>query len=97
MVNQLVRVLDEKQRRHFVGLLAKQYGYGGIKRMAEITGLHPATISRGQREVEAGQAADGRIRSQGGGRHRLEKKNRGCCRSSMRFYRMRRQAIRCPL
>jgi hypothetical protein len=47
--------------------------------------------------VKEGQAADGRIRSQGGGRHRLEKKNHCFCRSSMSCYRMRRQAIRCPL
>ncbi|MBV7339888.1 hypothetical protein KFU94_69105 [Chloroflexi bacterium TSY] len=31
MINQLMRTLNEKQRRQFVGLLAKQYGYGGIE------------------------------------------------------------------
>ena len=78
MVNQLVIELNEKQRRQFVGLLAKQYGYGGIARLAEITGLHRATITRGQSELENEAADDERIRRLGGGRYRIEKKNLGC-------------------
>ena len=74
MVNQLVLMLNEKQRRQFAGLLAKRYGYGGIERMAKITGLHRATISRGQSELEEETEDDGRIRSQGGGRNCIEKK-----------------------
>ena len=74
MVNQLARTLNEKERRQFVGLLAKQHGRGGIERMAEITGLHRATISRGQKELENESADDGRVRSCGGGRKLSEKK-----------------------
>lgn len=78
MLNQLVITLDEKQRRQFVGLLAKQYGYGGIEHMSRITGLHRATITRGQNELESEKEDDGRVRAKGGGRHMVEKKNPDC-------------------
>jgi hypothetical protein len=78
LINELVRLLNEKQRRQFVGLLAKQEGYGGIQRLAQITGLHRETIARGQRGLEAGQGDEGRIRRPGGGRYRLEKKIPSC-------------------
>ena len=74
MINRVAQMLNEKERRHFVGLLAKQPGHGGIGRMAEITGLHRATISRGQQELENAGKDDDRIRSLGGGRQLIEKK-----------------------
>lgn len=78
-INRLVAVLDEKHRRQFVGLLASQFGHGGIQHIAKITGLHRETISRGKREIEQVDAAlAGRIRAAGGGRHKVEKKNRAC-------------------
>ncbi len=77
MINQLVQRLNEKQRRQFVGLLAKQYGHGGIEQMAVISGLHRATISRGQKELESAAQDDGRVRSRGGGRKLSEKKSPG--------------------
>jgi hypothetical protein len=79
MINQVVRLLNEKQRRQFVGLLAKQAGYGGIQQLAQITGLHRTTIARGQSELAATAEDDGRIRDQGGGRYRIEKKRRSFC------------------
>ena len=78
MINQLIVELNEKQRRQFTGLLAKQYGYGGIARLAEITGLHRATITRGQSELESESTDDKRIRQPGGGRDPVEKKSREC-------------------
>ncbi len=78
LINELVRQCNEKQRRQVVGFLAKQVGYGGIQRMAQITGLHRETIARGQRELAAGQIEDDRIRRQGGGRYRSEKKRPSC-------------------
>lgn len=78
LINQLLVELNEKQRRQFVGLLAKQHGYGGIGRLAEITGLHRATITRGQSELANAAGADERIRRAGGGRHLLEKKSLDC-------------------
>lgn len=78
-INRLVAVLDEKHRRQFVGLLASQFGHGGIRYLSNITGLHRETISRGQREIEGANAAlNGRIRASGGGRHQVEKKRQVC-------------------
>ena len=78
-INRLVVVLDEKHRRQFAGLLASQFGYGGIQYLSKITGLHWETISRGKREIErANIALEERIRAPGGGRHKVEKKSRAC-------------------
>ena len=74
-INRLVAALDERHRRQFVGLLASQFGHGGIRYLSKITGLHRETISRGKREIEGANAAlDGHIRAPGGGRHKVEKK-----------------------
>jgi len=77
LINRLVAMLDEKQRRRFVSLLAYQQGYGGIQALADITRLHRNTIARGLRETQADAMDDGRIRQTGGGRKPVEKKNRG--------------------
>ena len=78
-LNRLVAALDEKQRRQFVGLLASQFGYGGLQYWSKITGLQRETISRGKREIgRANVALDGRIRAPGGGRHQAEKKRWAC-------------------
>lgn len=78
-INRLVAVLDEKHRRQFVGLLASQFGHGGIQYLFKITGLNRQTIRRGKREIEqANVDLDGRIRVPGGGRHKVEKKRQVC-------------------
>ena len=78
-INRLVAALDEKHRRQFVGLLASQFGHGGIEYLSKITGLNRQTIRRGKREIEPANAdLDGRIRVGGGGRHKVEKKYRVC-------------------
>lgn len=78
-INHLVAALDEKHRRQLAGLLASQFGHGGIQSLAKITGIHRETISRGKREIErANVALDGRIRAPGGGRHKVEKKSQAC-------------------
>jgi len=46
-INRVVAGLDEKNRRRFVGVLALQWGRGGIARLIEITGLSRNTICRG--------------------------------------------------
>jgi len=76
-VNQLVMLLNEKDRRQFVGLLARQLGQGGVTTMAQVTGLSRTTIRRGQGELNASDFSD-RIRAKGGGRPLVEKKRRGC-------------------
>lgn len=74
--NALLDRLDEQQRRWVAGREAMRLGYGGITRIAEITGLHHETIRRGRDELQNGLAdrPTDRIRCQGGGRPRVEKK-----------------------
>jgi hypothetical protein len=76
-INQLVVLLNEKDRRQFVGLLARQLGRGGVTFMAEVTGLDRNTIKRGQQEIAASDLSD-RVRRKGGGRPLTEKKRPAC-------------------
>ena len=70
-------LLDERQRRLFAGLESMLLGWGGDRRMAEVTGLDAHTIAKGRRELlEADLLADG-IRRPGGGRKAVEKKRPG--------------------
>ena len=78
-INRLVAALDEKHRRQLAGLLASQFGHGGIQYLSKVTGLDRDTISRGKQEIErAGVAVTGRLRAVGGGRPKVEKKSRAC-------------------
>src|SRR5258706_2340615 len=63
--------LDERQRRLLLGVEAAQLGRGGIKAVAEATGVHPDTIARGVREVEGVAEPSVRVRVPGGGRKKL--------------------------
>ncbi len=66
---------DERSRRLFAGLLARQFGRGGVQRVFEITGLSRGTIRRGLRESDLAQSTEpARIRAPGGGRKCVEKK-----------------------
>lgn len=74
-VNRVMAELDERSRRLFAGVLARQGAHGGIQQVAEITGLNRITIRRGLRESERGQAeSSNRVRRRGGGRKCVEKK-----------------------
>lgn len=76
-INQLAVLLNEKDRRQFVGLLARQLGQGGVTTIAQVTGLSRTTIIRGQSEISAGDFSD-QIRAKGGGRPLSEKKRPDC-------------------
>ena len=78
-VNRVMTELDERSRRLFAGILARQHGHGGVQHVAEITGLSRMTIRRGLREGERGQAeSSDRVRRPGGGRKPVEKKRLAC-------------------
>jgi hypothetical protein len=67
----LLPVLDERTLRLFAAAEADAIGYGGVSRLARITGLARSTIVRGQQEIGSPLAvAAGRVRRQGGGRKR---------------------------
>jgi hypothetical protein len=71
--------LEERWRRRFVGLLASQWGSGGVPYGARVTGLSRTTSLRGRRELEQGDlTASGRVRAPGGGGVFREKTRRGC-------------------
>ena len=75
-LNLILSRLDEQQRRWVAGREARRRGHGGIRQVAEITGLHPETIRIGRDELDqdlAGQPVD-RVRLPGGGRPPVEKK-----------------------
>ena len=73
----LLHRLDERERRWFAAIEALRHGRGGMRLVAEITGLDEKTIRRGRRELQAGLAdvPQGRIRRPGAGRKRTEKKD----------------------
>ena len=76
-INHFVAILNEKQRRLFLGLCARQQGRGAIRQLARITGVSRNTIRRGLRELGKNDPSQ-RVRRPGGGRRRLEKKVRTC-------------------
>jgi hypothetical protein len=74
-INRTLVLFDERRRRLFAGLLASQYGHGGVVLVGQITGLSRTTIRRGILEVRrASSDRSGRVRRPGGGRKRVEKK-----------------------
>jgi len=50
-INLIMSLMNARQRRLFAAFQAQQLGYGGITRMAEITGLDRKTIRKGIKEV----------------------------------------------
>ena len=60
--------LDERGQRLFAAAEVEAAGYGGLKAVAEVTGLARSRIKRGQRDLDAGPLPEGRVRRAGGGR-----------------------------
>src|SRR6266571_2918936 len=60
--------LNERQRRVWLGNEALALGYGGVKTVAEATGVHPDTVAKGRAEVDSGDEPDERVRRAGAGR-----------------------------
>ena len=67
----MASALDERTLRLFAAAEAEAIGYGGVSRLARITGLARSTIGRGQVEISNPAAVSvGRVRRPGGGRKR---------------------------
>ena len=77
-MNLFLSRLDEAQRRWYAALEADRAGPGGVRLLAQITGMDEQTIRRGRTELAAGlaDAPPGRVRRPGGGRPPVEKKTR---------------------
>ncbi len=75
-MNLLLSRLDEQQRRWYVAIEAKKLGHGGVKQMSMVTRMHSDTIQRGRLELEDSLKTRPveRVRVEGGGRRRVEKK-----------------------
>ena len=70
-INRVLATLDESNRRRFVGLLALQWGRGGLQRLNTITGVSRTTIRRGKAELaRSTRLPVGKVRRGGGGRGR---------------------------
>jgi hypothetical protein len=67
------RTLDERQARLCAAERALALGWGGITRLARVTGLSRETVRKGIAELRGAAAlAPGRIRRPGGGRKKVE-------------------------
>jgi len=68
---QYMKHLDERQRRLYAATLALKYGYGGIKKVHEETGMDFNTIRSGIKDLTSNRLP-GRVRKPGGGRKKVE-------------------------
>lgn len=66
-------VLNEKQRRLYLGLESIKLGHGGDVRMASAAGVNVKTVSRGRQELLSKEIDLDRIRRKGAGRPALKK------------------------
>jgi hypothetical protein len=74
-INLLMSRLDEPQRRWYAALEARRHGHGGVRLLAQITGLDEKTIRRGQHELTTDLLGcpPSRLRQSGAGRPLVEK------------------------
>ena len=68
----LAPVLDERQRRLWMAVEAREAGRGGITVVARATGAARSTITRGVDELDSGATSSGRVRRAGAGRKRAD-------------------------
>jgi hypothetical protein len=72
----LLSVLNEKQRRLYLGLESMRLGHGGDVKISQVTGVNVKTIGLGRRQLQAGNITMERIREVGAGRPSSKKKRR---------------------
>lgn len=75
-LNKILSTLNEKQRRLYVGFESIKIGYGGDKRISEITGIDAKTIAAGRKELLNNDINTERIRKEGAGRQSIKKKQK---------------------
>ena len=70
--------LNEKQKRLFLASCANSLGWGGVRKVCEISGCCKNMVIRGKQELHDEMAAtDNRVRKKGGGRKKTEEKYPG--------------------
>ncbi len=75
MFASVMPLLDERQRRVLAGAQARALGRGGIKAVAEASGLARSTVQKAVAEVDAGLDRTAPVRRAGAGRKRLVDKS----------------------
>ena len=77
-INRVLSGLNERNKRRFIGVLAIQWGRGGVLQLSQITGLSRNTIDRGRNEVEhPSENPTSGIRRPGAGHPPVEKNSQG--------------------
>ena len=71
-IKSILPYLNEKQKRLFLASCANSMGWGGIKRVCEISGCSKDIVIRGKNELKTSDPNDDRIRQKGGGRKKIE-------------------------
>ena len=69
--------LDELGKRLFCAGEVRAAGHGGLKAVAQITGLSRSRINRGEDDLDGEPLAKGRVRRKGGGRKSVAAKDPG--------------------
>ncbi len=67
-------ILNEKQRRLYVGFESIKLGRGGDKKISIISDMDVKTISKGRKELLSNDITFERIREEGAGRPSIKKK-----------------------
>ena len=78
--------LDESRKRWFAAQKASELGYGGIKKISDVTGLSRTTITKGMRELRSEKPLKtSNVRKTGGGRKSVRKADRDVVREIERI------------
>lgn len=71
-IMRMLPLLNEKQSRIFLASCANSMGWGGVKRVCDISGFSAHTVIKGKKEIESGEIQNAKkIRKNGGGRKAL--------------------------
>jgi len=71
-INTMMPILNERQLRQYLGAEAASMGFGGIEKVAKISGKSRNTIVAGIEDNNRGEDLEGRIRRKGGGRKSIK-------------------------
>ena len=77
-IQQLLPILNEKQKRLFLASEAKSLGYGGISKISKLSGVSRPTISQGIKELNSNDYIDhdNTVRGKGGGPKAIHRENK---------------------
>ena len=80
-LSSVLPLLNERQRRVLIASEARVYGWGGVKKLSEITGVSRQTIYTGLKNLDSSPKDLNRVRKVGGGRAKISDKEPGIIRA----------------